>query len=637
MVVVVAAALARFLSSIDPRRPALELGRRLAAVSGRRFAALTAAAALGLGIVLAWTVHRASPTSVDEAVQLLHARALLEGGLALPLAGPPAAWATVNAVITDAGWASIYPPGHTLWLALWLAAGLSWAAGPVAVAVAVAALARAVDLLTSGNPAGRVGVLLVALSPYVQLIGSTHLSHASAAMALSLVLYFALRAARSGHPGWAVATGAAVGAAVCVRPWTGLTLSAAILAGVVWIGRPRGAARLAAGLVLGGLPFAGGLLAWNAALFGSPWTLGYSAAFGPAHGLGFHTDPWGNLYGVREALAYTGVDLLQLGAHLLQSPLPATLLVAGALVFTGLPRGAGVFLAWAAAASVANAFYWHHGVHMGPRLLFEAGPPWAVLTGMAAWKLLVGADGEAAPRGAVARAGGWAAVLTLAGAAALAPGIVSAYRAAPPPTGVLTAAEPSADPVLVFVHGSWSSRVAARLAASGMRRDSLETALRRNDLCRVDAYARTRAAADGGGEGGGSGSGAPSPQPRLSERALDLRALPGSPPGLEVRLLSPGNPVRVDPGYAWDERCLREARADRLGTQELEPLAWRTRPVSGKVVLLRDLGPAENGASLAAYPGRAPWVWVAFAGEAGRLLPYREGMELLWGGPAPRR
>ena len=75
-----------------------------------------------------------------------------------------------------------------------------------------------------------------------------------------------------------------------------------------WLGRRLG------GAAVGGAPFALALAAYNRALFGAPSRFGYEAAFGPAHGLGFHRDPWGNLYGLREAVAYTGCGPLHAGA-----------------------------------------------------------------------------------------------------------------------------------------------------------------------------------------------------------------------------------------------------------------------------------------------------------------------------------
>ena len=148
-----------------------------------------------------------------------------------------------------------------------------------------------------------------------------------------------------------------------------------------------------------------------------------------------------------------------------------------------------------------------------------------------------------------------------------------------------------------------------------MRRDSIETALRRNDICAVDAYARGRARSLG-----------------ESTDRLDFEASPGTPGSLEQRELSPGNVIRVSPSRAPTPSCLREARADRLGVIELEPLLWQGPPVPGeRIVVARDLGPVEN-ARLISVLRRTPYLYVDFEGEP-RIMEYAPGMELIWGGP----
>jgi hypothetical protein len=168
--------------------------------------------------------------------------------------------------------------------------------------------------------------------------------------------------------------------------------------------------------------------------------------------------------------------------------------------------------------------------------------------------------------------------------------------------------------------------MSARLAAAGMRRDSIETALRRNDLCRVQRFVEHREA------------GAAGPAPPLDDASLDFEPLPGSPPGLRALELAPGTYARVDPTLPPAPACAREARADRLGTLELEPLVWQT-PVpgleSGGPLLFRDLGPEANARVLARHPGATAWVELPATRERSGLLPYREGMTALWGEGAP--
>lgn len=607
----------------DPLAFARRTAHRLTRVPSPAFALLCAGVALVASGMVAWKVLGLSPSVVDEMVELLHARVLASGRLALPLPGEPAAWIIQNSLLAESGaWASVYPPFHTGLLALGLLAGTPWIVGPLSTGAMAGFGFLSLTQLFPDRPAlTRMIGLLVALSPFTIFLGGSFLSHTTAGALAAMVLWTALKA-REGGPEWNVATGACVGAFVCTRPWTGVVLSTLMVA-AVWLPAWRSAAGVrgwlvarVAGLVAGGFPFAVLLLGWNELLFGAPLRLGYAAAFGPAHGLGFHLDPWANAYGPLEALAYTGADLVQLGTHLLEGPLSALVMVGlGLATLRVVPKGTGPLVAWAFGGVVANALYWHHGIHMGPRFLFETGPAWVALWGL----VVVGLSGDESPLPSLARRTvGWAALLSLVAGLFLVPARAESYR--PDATSRAASVLPTPpQPALVFVHGSWSSRVAARLAAAGMRRDSVEIALRRNDLCAVDGYARWRGAPVG-----------PAPAP-----ALDLRPLSGPAPGLELRTLSPGNRAWFRPGGEVNAVCQAEARSDRGGTVELEPLVWQAPPLpDGRVIVARDLGPLANDQVRAAFPGHGSWVAVdGGEGAPARLLGYDEGMIHLWGEP----
>jgi len=594
------------------------VGSHIGRWPARRFAAALGLVAGGLSLWIARSVLRGRPTLVDEMVQLLHARVLAGGDTALPLPDPAAAWMVQNSLLTPAGWASVYPPGHTLLLAGALRAGAPWLVGPVMVAITAGFSALVADRVLVGRALARTAAIAAALSPFVLFLGSGYLSHATAGAMAAVALWAALHA-RDGSAWWAVVSGAAGGVMVCARPWTGLVLGAALIA-AAWL--PTGATLPARGrrwllrrvgaLIMGGLPFALLLFRWNDGLFGGPLTLGYGAAFGPAHGLGFHADPWGNAYGPIEAVAYSATDVLQLGLQLFETPLPVTLFVAlWWMAGSRRVRGAGVLAAWALAPVAANFAYWHHGIHMGPRFLYEAAPAWAMLALVA----VAGVARDARLPSLLRRGVLWAAVLALAGGALSLPGRAASYRPTSSAREASMLPDPPRHPALVLVHGSWASRMSARLAAAGMRRDSIETALSRNDLCEVARYASWR-------ERPGR---APPP-------TLERSPLPGTPSSLRLVEISPGNRIRVRPGVRPPDACLREAASDRAGTLELEPLLWQAplpRP-RASLVLARDLGPEENRRTIQSFPERCVYLYVDDEGTP-RLLAYGEGMRRLWG------
>ena len=359
------------------------------------------------------------------------------------------------------------------------------------------------------------------------------------------------------------------------------------------------------------------MAAYNTRLFGGPLRFGYAVAQGPRHGLGWHDDPWGNAYGPLEALGYTAADLLQLGVHLFETPIPATAAV-GAFLLLAPPLGGGakILVAWATLPVAANGVYWHHGYHLGPRMLFEAAPAWILLTATAVGGLLT-----MLPAGWPARSGRWAVVLSVAWALALGvPGRLGSYRWSPDALARIQVPT-AADNTLIFVHGGWSGRLSAELAGHGMRLDSVETAMRRNDACRVQAFLSawsetgTREAA-------------------AASVGLDFRPLPGNASGLEVVEISPGSTVRVDRTLLPSAECRRQAAADRLGVVELAPLLWQGDLPGidgGAPLFVRDLGPQRNAELLARFPDRA--AMILMPGSPGGplvLVPYQEGMERVW-------
>ncbi len=612
--------------------PALLAGRYLRPETGRAAAERLAGwllrpplPAYALALAVVSTVLTATfsllalggrPDLIDGMVQLAQARLFSSGrlaGLGGPLAG---AWTVQNALVTPNGWVSQYPPGYALLLAPALAAGVPWLVGPLLLGATSFFSALALHrLLAPRVLVARIAAALTAVCPFLIFLAGDYMSHVAAAALAMAALWCALRA-RDGAPAWAAACGAAGGLLLAVRPLSAVAVGAApVLA--VWLAARRAEpgwwARRLAWAAAGAAPFAAGLLAWNAHFFGSPFRFGYEAALG-GHMLGFGVDPWGNTYGVREAIGFTAADLTTLGQYLLETPIPVVAAIGGWLLATRrMPVGSAVILTGALAPVLANAFYWHHGQFMGPRMLDESAPYWVVLCVLAAAGLVARAPAASAgvrfsPR--VALAAALTAALS-AGLLWLGPQRGAGY-AAFRPSNRMSAPSPDA-PALVFVHGAWTERLASRLAADGVRLDSVEAALRRNATCDVQRVV------DAGAE-------------RQDPRLLYGRVGPSAP-------LAHGPPdagVRIAAGKPFPAAgvCAAEAAADRHGVYPLAPLLWQGVPPgsAGGVVFVRDLGPAANARVLESLAGRTPWLLASRSPEALPVLqPYEQGMRLLWG------
>ncbi|WP_419857970.1 hypothetical protein [Candidatus Palauibacter irciniicola] len=549
-----------------------------AAFTGLLGAALTAAVVL--------LVFDGRAIFNDANVQLVQARYFAGGKLSGPPLAMPEFWTIQFMVQTAAGWVSQYPPAHALWLAGGIRLGGPWIAVAATMGVLGVFSVLSFERLLPGRiAAARLGALLAVTSPMLLALAGTYMNHATVAAFAALALWLSLRA-ETGRAVWALAAGGAMGFMVTTRPISGLLIGAAVTAGV-WLTAPRQEPglhrpwllRRFAWWALGGLPFAVGFGWFNARFFGSPLTLGYTAAAGPSHGLGFHVDPWGRVYGFTQALGYTSTELISLGRELLGTVLPVAALIGLYLLLARrLERGERILAAWALLPVLASALYWHHDLIVGPRMLGEAVPAWCALLVLATIGLA-----RATRRDWLSDA---VAVLVLIaigyGLAAGGRGRVVRLTGRVVPVPEVTEPGPS----LVFVHESWQDRIGARLAARPMRLDSVRALINQFDPCRLEG------------------------------------ALVGAQRPEEV----------VD-------RCQREIGSDRLGRLGLTDYLWRgdLPGLGGSGVLwARDLGPEANARLIEAYPDRTPLLAMPDGERTGDglVVPYQMGVNALWG-PAP--
>ena len=596
--------------------------RRVASMPTRSFALLVFALSAALALAFELVVLEGKPNLIDAMAQLAHARIITAGALAGPSELAEFHFVT-NSVLTDAGWVSQYPPGHPLLLALGMTLRAEWLVGPLALGAALAFSALIAErALPHARVAARSLLLLACASPFLLAHAGSYMSHTTAAALVAAAVWCILRA-RDGDARWALLAGLAGSAALAVRPLSALAMvGAAALA--AWLPAPsRVAVRRFALALAGALPITLLHLWYNAHFFGAPLRLGYVAAYGPAHGLGFGADPWGNAYGPIQAAAYTSADLTALAVALFEIPLPLVALAGAFLLLARTLRpGERVIAAWAIAPVAANALYWHHGNFMGPRMLNEAAPAWVLLVAVALAALLA-----RAPQRLPAVAGGVARPLRAPLTAALVV-VAIAVLVLMVPTRLASwggdyyrsrriAAPEAAAPALVFVHGPWMGRVGARLAAAGMRSDSIETALRQNTTCAVEQYADAREREV--------------PLPRIDLEPRADRALPRVD-------ISPENYIRHVPGEALTAGCVAQIQADRLGVLELAPFLWQGVPAGaqGGALFVRDMGPERNRRLLERESARRPLVFAAASADAPATLhPYEQGMRLLWGGTTP--
>lgn len=537
------------------------------------------------------SVFAANPHLVDEMAHLLHARAFAAGRLALPAPEPPEAFLVVHTLVTDAGWVSQYPPGHTLLLAVGLMLRAEWLVNPLLGGTSVV-LVYLVGRGLYDRKTAVAATFLWAASAWVLFMSSTYMSHVGAttfALAACAVMW----APRHPHRSHALLGGLALAAATAIRPLDGVAAALPIAA---WIALRR-RWRLVPWLMVGGVPVA---VAWgyvNWRLFGDPFTLGYSVLYGPAESLGFHTDPWGQRFNIGVAVSNAAVAIRRLNIYLFEWPIPALLPLVLWALFVRQRRANDLLLAVGALAGPAlYFFYWHSGFYPGPRFYYIAAP-FLVLATARAWRwgwtrahrargTLVRWDVAAAAAGAMVLVWGWVGVL---------PARFEVYREGLSSMKLhpeRTLAARGVREALVLVPESWGSRVIVGLWALGVEPGLAERAYRRLDTCDLDrllARARTE---------GWSG-------PGLESRLENIVATAPEAPPRVTQWLDPT--IRLRDAQNLPAACRRELRRDLSGFTLYGPFAWRN-PVGldSGIVFARDLFD-ENPRLLARYPGWEVW------------------------------
>ncbi|HEV7593824.1 MAG TPA: glycosyltransferase family 39 protein [Gemmatimonadaceae bacterium] len=603
------------------------LGARLASLP-TRWVATVLALFTGLATLTFSNVFlQGKPNLIDAMVQLANARYVAAGHLSGPVNQFSEFWHLPNSVASPNGWVSQYPPGFVVLLGIGLRLGIPQLVGPFLAGLTVFfTLLAAERLFPDDKAVARLGALMLAFSPFLIGLAGAFMNHVGASAFISAAVYCALRSRDEDSVVWAALSGASVGAVFSIRPLTALV--ATLLVAIIWVAKPvadpreriRSLLKLPLGAVVGIAPFLAALGAYNQYFFGSPFRFGYAALVGPLVAPGFHRDPSGHIYGPLQALGYTASDLTTLSLYLLETPLPAVGIVAAFLTCARqFPAGVRIVLAWALLPVVANALYWHHGIFMGPRMLNEWAPAWALLTAIAAVGLvrLIPrglAFGDYSPRSALAISFllAWAVGIFYLGPQRLAryggSWMASARMTIPPVSGAS----------LVFVHGGWTTRIAMRLVAHGLRGDSLEAALAQNATCDVhnfaDWYTRDRASR-------------PAAKPPIS---FDF----DSPNKTSKLQIAQGEEIRYVQGAPVSRQCLVEIASDTLGIIETAPLAWQSDLPGlerGGAMIVRDLGPQANGRLIQRYPERIPMLLYRDQKEgAPKLVPYTAGIKSLW-------
>ncbi|HEX7545852.1 MAG TPA: hypothetical protein VF368_03930 [Gemmatimonadaceae bacterium] len=580
--------------------------------------------AFALYAIIARVVFSARPLLIDEVVQLLQARVFTSGRLWLPVAAHREFFSILHLVDTGDKVYSQFPPGGPAMLALGELVHAPWLVGPVCGAISVALFARLLKRTDPGaSPAFHLGAtLLFAVAPFGAFMFASHMNHVTTLMWLLVATLGLSRVVSSDVPQarWAFVNGFGLGAAATIRPLDALAFAvpaAAWLLLLAWREKRRWIDTIASGIGVA-IPF--GVMMWvNARTTGSPFLFGYEVLWGKAHGLGFHTAPWGAAHTPSRGVELISLYVTRLQTYLFETPFPSLLPVIASLALTRRLSALDRYLLASAALLGALYFaYWHDGFFLGPRFVF----PWLPVLVLFAARLprLVR---ERFGRGRV-----WVGTNV-----ALATGVVMAVGFSLPERmmlyeGALTSmrvdyttesANAGVRNALVFVRESWGAQLTVRMWERGISRSAAAALYHGVDACLLDKALRDAEARD----------------IRGAAAEAQLQPLLADSSRVVASTLSVDVTEKLLEGTPYDRTCLARIDEDRVGYTHLAPLLLERG--SGNVYA-RDLH-AHDSLMTAAYPTRAVYLLRrrgAMPDSAFEWLPLkRDSLVAAWRNGAP--
>jgi len=589
---------------------------RIADVSDRVFACTLGALFAAVALVLSGVLFSRNPHLVDSIAQLFQARIFGEGSLTAPAPEEMEFFGASHLVQHNGRWFSQYPPGHPALLTLGLFSGVPWIVNPL-FAAGTLLLVYAIGRRLLGAGSAKLAGVLYLFSPFVLFMSASYMNHVTTGFFLALALYAALRTAHGGGGvGWPLTVGLALGAAAMIRP-----LESAAWAAVLglWMLMRRGwqPAFIAGGACLVGVA---ALLTYNGLTTGHPLRFGYTLLWGPGHGLGFHTDPWGEPFTPVKSFANTALDLQRLNVFLFGWPFPSLIFVFVALVLAAADRrwreSSGTLAALLLAAPIAYFFYWHRDNYLGPRFLYPSLIPVLLLTVIG----IAGLD---------TRLDRWRSAFRLTLLAGLLTGVALNL---PRSAGVVAGRMPGmklhpeveakrlgVSEAVVLVKVGWGNRLMACLWGWGVSASEAERTYRVVDGCRLQG------ALDEADSLAAAGRDSAEVRHALTTRLREWRdmQLP------VIQDVLPDPTVRVDTTAAFPQRCYQQVQWDRTGFTLYGTLVWRNDPwLRDGIIYARDLGPRRNGRLMMRYPDRDYYVYAPLSAAAGarpvlRRLGYR--------------
>jgi len=326
----------------------------------------------------------------DELAMDLQAKILLKGKLYV---APPVQDSFNNVFILRGDkFTGQYEFGHPMILALGFALGSPYIFTVLFAMLQILLVYKISLLLYRDKRLAALGSILVVLSPFFFLTGSTRLSHTTAAFFLYLFIYLFLKTSETSHQVvdllWAAVAGIAAGVAFNVRPWTALAFIAPFgVMGIVNILKYRKPVFLKYCLMSIGFFIVIGLtLLYNRAITGSYLTVPY-LAYNPLESPGFHALAGGGHHTPAIGFYNIGINIIKTNIALFGFPYSLLFL---AFILVVRPKLIQDRLLISVIATFCFLYLFYHGTGVsdtGPVYCFELIGVLVILSSRAIYQL----------------------------------------------------------------------------------------------------------------------------------------------------------------------------------------------------------------------------------------------------------